>query len=145
MKKLIITSLLLAASAASWAKLPPPSDEAKAKAAEAAAKTAWTGKQDAYLLCKSQDRVAAYVKKTKGGATAKPVAKDAKDSKDAAGKTVAAAPAALPPCADPGPFVYKAPEAVKPLEASGAHSPAATAKSPPSTNTPAAAVPGKKT
>ena len=32
------------------AKLPPPSDEAKAKAAEAAAKTAHAGKVDAYLL-----------------------------------------------------------------------------------------------
>jgi len=30
------------------AKLPAPSDEAKAKAAEAAAKTAWTGKVDGF-------------------------------------------------------------------------------------------------
>lgn len=139
MKKYIITSLLLAASAASWGKLPALSDEAKAKAAETAAKTAWTGKQDAYLLCKSQDRVAAHVKKTKGGPKdAKPAAKDVKDAK-AVASAGPAAPAAPAPCADPGPFVYTAPEAAKPLEVSGAHSPAATAKSPPSTNTPAAA------
>jgi hypothetical protein len=43
---------------------------------------------------------------------------------------VAAAPA-IPTCADPGPFAYAAPEQ-KPLEVSGAHSPAATAASPPS-------------
>ena len=49
--------LLLAGTAVLWsatalAKLPAPSDEAKAKAAEAAAKTAWAGKVDGYLLCK---------------------------------------------------------------------------------------------
>ena len=33
------------------AKLPAPSDEAKAKAAEAAAKTAHAGKVDNYKLC----------------------------------------------------------------------------------------------
>lgn len=71
------------------AKLPAPSDEAKAKAAEAAAKTAHAGKVDAYLLCKSQDRVAAHYYKT-----AKAAKKDVKP------------PAAMPACADPGPFVY---------------------------------------
>ena len=65
-----------------FAKLPALSDEAKAKAAEAAAKTAHAGKVDAYLLCKSQDRTAAYYKKAgKGGA-----------DKSA--------------CVDPGAFVY---------------------------------------
>ena len=39
-------------------------DEAKAKAAEAAAKTAWTDKVDAYQLCKAQDRVAARYRKS---------------------------------------------------------------------------------
>jgi hypothetical protein len=63
------------------AKLPAPSDEAKAKAAEAAAKTAWSGKVDAYLLCKSQDSVVAHVKKVKASAAASA-------------------------CVDPGPFVY---------------------------------------
>ncbi|HET8744178.1 MAG TPA: hypothetical protein VFM98_01135, partial [Ramlibacter sp.] len=44
-----------------------------------------------------------------------------------------AAPNAVstPPCTDPGPFAYAPPEQ-KPLETSGAHSPAATATSPPS-------------
>jgi hypothetical protein len=42
---------------------------------------------------------------------------------------VAAAPPT--PCADPGPFAYNAPEQ-KPLETSGAHSPAGNATSPPS-------------
>jgi hypothetical protein len=75
---------LVATSA--WAKLPPPSDEAKAKAAEAAAKTAHSGKVDSYLLCKSQDKVAAHVQRT---------------NKAKAGK-----PAAMPACADPGKFEY---------------------------------------
>lgn len=117
MKKLLIAALALSASAIALAKLPAPSDEAKAKAAEAAAKTAWTGKVDGYKLCKSQDAVAA--KTIKAGKAGKPVA--------------------TPPCADPGPFVYTPPEAVKPLEASGAHSPAPTAAAPPSTKAPAAA------
>jgi hypothetical protein len=40
-------------------------------------------------------------------------------------------PPAATPCADPGPFAYAPPEQ-KPLETSGAHSPAANASSPPS-------------
>ena len=40
------------------AKLPALSDEAKAKAAEAAAKTAWGDKIAGFQLCKSQDRSA---------------------------------------------------------------------------------------
>lgn len=127
MKKLLILSLLAAASAASLAKLPALSDEAKAKAAEAAAKTAWSGKVDAYQLCKSQDKVAAaYYKSAK-----------------AAGKETKP-PVAAPACADPGPFAYTPAEA-KPIEASGAHSPAGTATSPPSTKQPDAVVnPAKK-
>jgi hypothetical protein len=122
MKKLLILSLLAAASAASLAKLPALSDEAKAKAAEAAAKTAWSGKVDAYQLCKSQDKVAAaYYKSAK-----------------AAGKETKP-PTAAPACADPGPFSYTPPEA-KPIEAAGAHSPAGTATSPPSTKQPDAVV-----
>ena len=127
MKKLLILSLLAAASAASLAKLPALSDEAKVKAAEAAAKTAWTGKVEAYQLCKSQDKVAAsYYKTAKaGGKETKP-------------------PAAAPACADPGPFAYT-PPAAKPVEAAGAHSPAGTAASPPSTKQPdAVGNPAKK-
>ena len=52
---------------------------------------------------------------------------------------------ATPACAEPGAFVYPPPEAAKPLEASGAHSPTATAASPPSSKTPAAEIaPAKK-
>jgi hypothetical protein len=132
MKKLqqqifVIGSLLLIGSAV-MAKLPAPSDEAKAKAAEAAAKAAWSGKVDAYLFCKSQDKVAAYYYKTAKAAN--------KETRPAI---------ATPPCTDPGAFSYTPAEAVKPLEASGAHSPAPTATSPPSSKTPAADIaPAKK-
>ena len=120
--------LLLAASGAALAKLPPLGDEAKAKAAEAAAKAAWAGKVDNYQLCKSQDKVAASYYKT---ATA-------------AGKLTKPA-ATVPPCADPGAFAYTPAEAAKPIESAGAHSPTATAASPPSTKQPDASVnPAKK-
>lgn len=127
MKKILIMSLLAAASAASLAKLPALSDEAKAKAAEAAAKTAWTGKLEAYQLCKSQDKVAASYYKT-----AKAAGKETKP------------PTPAPACADPGPFTYT-PPAAKPIEAAGAHSPAGNATSPPSTKQPdAVGNPAKK-
>jgi hypothetical protein len=130
MKKLLILSLLAAASAASLAKLPTPvlTDEAKAKAAETAAKTAWTGKLEAFQLCKSQDKVAAaYYKSAK-----------------AAGKETKP-PTPAPACADPGPFAYTPATEAKPIEAAGAHSPAGTATSPPSTKQPDAVVnPAKK-
>lgn len=128
MKKLLISIMVLVASSAALAKLPALSDEAKAKAAEAAAKSAWAGKVDSYQLCKSQDKVAAtYLKSAKS-----------------AGKDAKPAPA-IPACADPGAFVYAPPEAAKPIEAAGAHSPATTAASPPSTKQPDAIVnPAKK-
>lgn len=85
MKSIAVLIAACAVSVCAQAKLPAPSDEAKAKAAEAAAKTAHTGKVDAYLLCKSQDRVAAQYRKSGK------VSKDAK-------------PVATAPCADPGPF-----------------------------------------
>jgi hypothetical protein len=125
MKPLVWCAALLL-SVAVQAKLPAPvlSEDAKAKAAETAAKSAWTARMDAYQLCKAQDRVAARTLKASSA------------------KGVAAQPAvATPPCEDPGAFAYVAP---KPIEASGAHSPAATAASPPSTNAPAAAVVPKK-
>lgn len=127
MKKLMI---LVAASlwgTAAMAKLPALSDEAKAQAAEAAAKTVWSGRIDAFLSCKSQDRVATYYFKT-----AKAAGKDVKPA------TV------MPACDDPGAFSYSPPEAPKLQEAAGAHSPPATATSPPSGKTPAAAVPPDK-
>ena len=124
----LFAALLVAASTAAMAKLPALSDEAKAKAAETTAKSAWTGKFDNYLLCKSQDKVAASYYKTAM----------------ATGKSTKPA-ATVPPCADPGAFAYTPPEAAKPIEAAGAHSPTATAASPPSTKQPDAAVnPAKK-
>ncbi len=125
MNKLIILVSAFTLSTSIFAKLPAPSDEAKAKAAEAAAKAAWSGKVDAYLSCKAQDKVAALYFKT-----AKAANKEIKP------------PLEVPPCADPGAFAYSpAPvEVVKPLEASGAHSAAPTATSPPSSKTPAAAI-----
>ena len=59
MKSAIILALAALLAPVALAKLPPLSDEAKAKAAEAAAKTAWNGKVDAYQLCRAQERVAA--------------------------------------------------------------------------------------
>lgn len=109
--------VMLAGGAA--AKLPPPSDEAKAKAAETAAKNAWTDKVGAFKLCQAMDRVAAGY-----AANAKKAGKEVK-------------PTATPPCTDPGPFAYTPPEK-KPLEAAGAHSPPGAATTPPNTNTPAA-------
>lgn len=115
--------LLAALGQPAFAKLPAAelTPEAKAKAAEAAAKTAWTAKVDNFKLCQSQDQVAATYRA----------------SAAAAGKT-APPPVATPACADPGAFVYAPPAEAKPIEAAGAHSPAATAASPPSTSQPAA-------
>lgn len=78
---------LLGAASLAQAKLPPPSDEAKVKAAEAAAKGAHAGKVAAYQLCKSQDKVAAvyFVSAKKNSREVKPAV-------------------VMPPCADPGPF-----------------------------------------
>jgi hypothetical protein len=138
MKQLWIPVGLAMGFGVALAKLPPLDDAAKAKAAEAAAKTAWQGKVDAYQLCKSQDKVAAHYLKSGGKNGAKPTpvatpvaAKPASSAASAAasGTPVAAAPPT--PCADPGPFAYNAP-AQKPLETSGAHSPAGNATSPPS-------------
>ena len=121
------------------AKLPALSDEAKAAAAETAAKAAWADKVGAYQLCRSQDRVAdAYRKSGKAS-------KDAAAVQTAAAASGAApAPVAIPGCTDPGPYVALTPPASKPLEAAGAHSPPGTATSPPSTNVPAAQAQPKK-
>ncbi len=148
MKKILVPGILMALLGYSFAKLPPPDEATKAKAAETAARAAWQAKVDSYLLCKAQDRVAAAYVKTSG----KPMGDAAKAQVAATpnarpgpmpaaampgGATpanVAAASAgstALPPCAEPGPFAYNAP-AQKPLETSGAHSPTGTAASPPS-------------
>ena len=105
-----LATIMVALCASAFAKLPPPNDEAKAKAAEAAAKTAHTAKADGYLLCKTQDKVAAHVQRT---------------NKAKAGK-----PAATPPCADPGKFVYTPPEATPTAAVAPAATPAATPAAP---------------
>lgn len=127
-----VAALLVALSAMAapvFAKLPVPSPEAKAKAAEAAAKTAWGDKLGAYQLCLASERTAAaYRSRAK-----------------AAGKDVAAA-VTTPPCADPGPYVAGlAPSAAPhPLEAAGAHSPPATAVGPHNSTATAAELHGHK-
>jgi hypothetical protein len=88
MKKTLLVLFALALSFGAVAKLPAPSDEAKAKAAETAAKNAHGDKIAAYQLCKSREKVAAHYYKT---------------AKATGAKTNA--PAATPPCVDPG--VYK--------------------------------------
>lgn len=103
MKSTAVFVLGAALSLSALAKLPPLNDEAKAKAAEAAAKTAHANKVGAYQLCKSQDKVAAHYRKSNKSAKAA---------------------AAMPPCADPGPFVYTpagaAPTATAPAPAAPA-------------------------
>lgn len=97
MKKIaLLTAWMIAVSGAAYAKLPPPSEEAKAKAEEAKAKAAHGGKVDAYKLCLAMDNVAErYAKEQK-----------------AKGNTVR--PVDTPACQDPGPFL--APGAVAPAK-----------------------------
>ena len=87
MRHFLIAFASTTLAAASFAKLPPLSDEAKAKAAETAAKAAHGGKVEAYLLCRSMEKVAVRYQ-----------AEAAKASK-AVNK-----PTDTPACADPGPF-----------------------------------------
>jgi hypothetical protein len=65
--RILVMSVAMAATAGTvWAKLPPLSDEAKAKAAEAKAKADDAAKKDAEQLGKSQDRTVANYRKNKG-------------------------------------------------------------------------------
>ncbi len=105
-----LLATLLALPAA--AKLPAPSDEAKAKAAEAAAKTAHGNKVADFQLCKSREKTAtAYFAQAKKE-----------------GKAVKPADAA-PACADPGVFVYT-PPAPAPAASAASAAPAAVAAAP---------------
>jgi hypothetical protein len=106
-------------SVPAWAKLPAPSEEAKAKAAEAAAKTAHGNKVADFQLCKSMDKVA-----VKYQASMKAANKETKPATE------------TPACADPGAFVWPVPAAPA-AAAPVAPAPAATAA-------PAAAAPAKK-
>ena len=127
MKKSLISlaTLVFASlfSVSAMAKLPAPSDEAKAKAAEVAAKTAHGNKVADFQLCKSREKVAAHYYKT-AKASGKPTNP----------------PVATPACADPGPFVAAAPAA----PAAVAAAPAAAAKPAAPGAAPAAAAPAKK-
>ncbi|MCX7262592.1 MAG: hypothetical protein NTX67_07480 [Burkholderiales bacterium] len=130
MKKTFISmaTLMLASlfSVSAMAKLPPLSDEAKAKAAESAAKTAHGNKVADFQLCKSREKVAAHYYKT-AKASGKPTNP----------------PVATPPCVDPGAYVAAAPAA----PAAVAAAPAAGAKpaAPGAAPAPApAAAPAKK-
>ena len=101
-------------AAVAFAKLPAPTEEAKAKAAVIAAKSAWDDKMTTYQTCVADERVAEMYREAlrTAGQTAPP-------------------PVATPPCVDPGPYVTPGTTA-RPLEASGAHSPPETAVAPPS-------------
>jgi hypothetical protein len=123
MKRLILIAVSAFFAASSFAKIPAPvlSDEAKAKAAEATAKTAHNGKVDGYKLCMSMEKTSAHYYKTAltAGKTTKPAT-------------------ATPPCADPGAFVYPPPAAPAAAAAPAAPAPAAVAPAA------AAAAPAKK-
>lgn len=112
MKRTIVLMAATTLAVSAWAKLPAPSDEAKAKAAEAAAKAAHGGKVEGYLLCKSQNKVVAHYTKA---AAAK------KDGK------VPVAPAA---CVDPGPYVAAAPAGTPPAAVAAPAVAAAPASAP---------------
>lgn len=84
----VVAFALLMGAGLALAKLPPASDEAKAKSAAAAAKAAHGGKIGRYQLCKVQDKVVAdYLARAKKAGTA------------------TGAPVAMAACQDPGPFM----------------------------------------
>jgi hypothetical protein len=114
MKKILAFTFVTLFATLAVAKIPAPvlSDEAKLKAAETAAKTAWSGKVDNFLLCKYQDKSATHYRKT--AANAKPAA-------------------ATPPCADPGAFVFPVPDAAVPAAAAPATPAVAAAAAKPAT------------
>ncbi len=105
------------------AKLPAPTDAAKATAAETAAKAAHGNKVADFQLCKAMDKVAAnyFGEAKKAGKEGKPAT-------------------ATSACADPGPFVAAAP-AVVPAAAPPAGPAAAPVAAPAA---PAATSPPKK-
>jgi len=123
MATLVLASLF---SVSAMAKLPPLSDEAKAKAAEAAAKTAHGNKVADFQLCKSREKVAAHYYKT-AKASGKPTNP----------------PVATPACVDPGAYVAAAPAAA-PAAPAVAAAPAAGAKPAAPSAAPAPAAPAKK-
>ncbi len=116
LEKLVGAVIAISFAGVASATLPPPTPEAKAQAAEAAAKAAWQDKVGLYKLCLAMDRTADVYRqnlKTTGGTIP--------------------APQPTPQCVDPGPYIAQVtPSTSKPLEASGAHSPPGIAVTPPS-------------
>jgi hypothetical protein len=112
MKRIALLTLAALCGGMAQAKLPPLSDEAKAKAAEAAARTAHGNKVADFQLCKSMNKTAAHYYEQ-----AKKANKDVKP------------PTATPDCADPGAFVYP-PPAAGTAAAAPAVAPAAPAAAP---------------
>lgn len=106
MKKILFVLSALAIGFSAAAKLPAPSEEAKSKAAEAAAKAAHGNKVAGYKLCLSQDKAAAHYFKTEG--KGKP------------------APKGMTSCVDPG--AYKPAQTTAAPAAAGAKPAAAPAK-----------------
>ena len=94
MKKhlLVLPALLICFGA--LAKLPAPTEEAKLKAAETAAKNAHGTKIAGYKLCLAQNKAAEHYFKSQGKAMT----------------TLAA----MPPCVDPGSFKPASPSAAAP-------------------------------
>lgn len=127
MRLSVVAAVAALTAGAALAKLPPPSDADKAKAAETANKAAWSDKVGAYHLCQSMDRVASAYR-----------------AHTAAAGRAASAAEQTPPCADPGAYTPLTPPAEKPLEASGAHSPPGTATSPPSNKATSAEMTGTR-
>ena len=88
----LCAALLVTSALPALAKLPPPSDEAKAKAAETAAKAAWSGKVAAFHLCTVTNRVVENYH-----ASMKQAGKDTPPQMDP-----------VSACNDPGPYVAPA-------------------------------------
>ena len=110
--KFALILALTVASAGAWAKLPPPSEEAKAKAEEAKVKAAETAKLEAEQLANAQNRVAeAFIKQQKAKGiivTPTPIAPPPVAAAPAATAAPAAAAAATAPAAaTPAPAAKK--------------------------------------
>lgn len=94
MKKHLLVLSALLISFGALAKLPAPTEEAKLKAAETAAKNAHGTKIAGYKLCLAQNKAAAHYFKSQGKAMT----------------TLAS----TPPCVDPGAFKPASPSAAAP-------------------------------
>ncbi len=122
-------TVLVALSGVALAKLPPPSEADKALTLQNIARQTRTAKQDAFESCRAQDRI---VRQYQEGLRSK-------------GKAI---PTSIETgsCAEPGPYAADSgmPITSRPTEASGAHSPPATAVTPPSSTIPQSELPLKK-